>query len=213
MKWDGVILTVLLALSAVVQLPAQTVTLNMNEAPNQLLNGLVINKGGLGFTFSNPSAFLHFNVTSGLGAVTYVADPVIQGNNSPLGVAFSVPIANFQFGMVVESNVLVGSIATVALFNNSGTPFATLSANSTLADPFAEGQFTYNGGLGPVTNILITPTGNGFTAFSFDNLTVTAAPPTPPGTAGVPVASPLSLGIIAICLAGITMLMLRQQAA
>jgi len=101
-------------------------------------------------------------------------------------------------------------MANLTLFNNStqlGPPIPIVP-NPSLADLTSENQFTYTGALGPVTNIVITPTNNGFTALSFDNLTITAAP-----TVGaVPAASPLTLAITAICLAGLTLLLLRKQA-
>ena len=180
----------------------------MGEVSTQSINGLVVNKGGISFTFSNPAGNLFYNQSNG-GTLTYVQDPTIEGGTSAFGVAFSAPVYTVQFGLAVSTSSPVATMATVALFYNSTTAFATFPLGSSLTDPFAEGQFTYNGALGPVTNILITPTGTGFTALGFDNLTVTTSPI---GVA-VPAASPLTLALTGICLAGLTLLLLRKRAA
>lgn len=192
------------------------VTLTMDSADGvsgtPFIDGLIVNKGGMTFTFSDPSHTLKYNFPSVVGAGTYVQDPTIEGNNSAFGVAFSAPVSTVRFGFVVSSQGPVAQMATVALFNNSAVPFATISLASSLVDPFAEAQFVYNGAQGPVTNILVTPTPSGnFTAMAFDNLVVDTGSSGPPGTPAVPAASPLALGIAAIGLAGLTMLLLRKQ--
>ena len=194
-----------------------TVTLTMDTADGvsgtPFIDGLIVNKGGMTFTFSNPSHTLKYNFPSTIATETFVQDPTIEGNNSAFGVAFSVPVSTVSFGFLVSSQNPVAQMATVALFNNSAVPFATIPLASSVVDSFAEGQFVYNGAQGPVTNILVTPTPSGnFTAMAFDNLTVTPVPVVP-GTPAVPAASPLALVIAAIGLAGLTMLLLRKQSA
>jgi len=129
-----------------------------------------------------------------------------------VAIAFSAPVTNIQFGMQVSTFSAVPTMATVALYNNSATPFTTIPLGSSLSDPFAEGQFTYSGG--PVTNILITPQGGpGITAFSLDNLTVVSSPPPVPPESTVPAVSPLALAVTAVLLLGLSMLVLRRRPA
>jgi hypothetical protein len=149
-----------------------TITLTMDEVATQPINGLSVSKGGETFTFSNPLGTLFYN-SVGPGSVTFVQDPSIQGGTAPFGIAFSVPVNSIQFGLAELTRSPITPLATVQLFLNSIIPFATLSFNSSLADPFAEGQFNYAGG--PVSNILITPNA-GPPALAFDNLTVNTVP-------------------------------------
>jgi hypothetical protein len=105
-------------------------------------------------------------------------------------------------------------MATVALFNNN-VKIGTFELGSSLTDPFAEGQFTYDGSLGAATNMSITPhsTVNSVSIFSalvFDNLQVTAAAT---AVTNVPAASPLTLGITAVGLSGLAMLLPRKPSA
>ena len=146
---------------------AATITLTIAEVPTQPINGLVVSKGGLNFAFANPGQTLFYN-SGGPGSVTFVQDPSIQGSPSPFSIAFSSPVSSIQFGMVGLSLTLI-PLATVQLFNASSVPFATLPLNATLADPFAEGLFSFSGGA--VTNIAITPNTNPV-RLAFDNLTV-----------------------------------------
>jgi hypothetical protein len=182
------------------------------------IDGLVVTKGGISFTFSDlqiSGSLLQYNLP-GTGSETFVKQPVIGGRSQNFSVAFSVAVSNIQFGFSVDSSSAVASMATVALFNNN-VQITTFELPSSMTDPAAEGQFTYNGSLGPVTSMSITPhsTVNGvpiFGAVVFDNLQVTEAP-VGGGVGSVPAASPLSLAIAAICLTGLTMLLLRKQRA
>jgi hypothetical protein len=100
-------------------------------------------------------------------------------------------------------------MANVTLFNNGtqlGSPISFGSSHT--GTGFVEGQFIYNGSLGPVTRILLTPPPGQSFAVTFDNLTVT-----PAGSTTVPAATPFTLALTAICLAGLTLLLLRRQAA
>jgi hypothetical protein len=183
----------------------------MDEVPNQPIDGLVVTKGGINFTFAAANLNIQYNRLTHAPPETYVQDPVISGTNAPFSVAFSVPVSNLQFGYATGSTSPVATLATVDLFNNSAVPFKTVSFGSTLTDPLAETLFIYDGSSGPVTNMTITPANPGLGALIFDNLTITPAPPTPPPT--VPAATPLTLAITAISLAGFTMLLLRKLPA
>lgn len=163
MRVHYALILVLFAASAA---KADTVTLTMDEVPNQLINGLTVIKGIESFTFTDPSNTLSYN-SAGPGTVTFVQDPSIQGGNVPFSVAFSVPVNFIQFGLA-ESFLTPLSGALVTLSNGSN-----LSFDLSLADPFAEGQFTYSGA--PVTGFLLTPV-SGPGALAFDNLTVTTVP-------------------------------------
>ena len=163
---------VILALALVSSTTAATVTLTMDEVASQAINGLTVSKGGESFTFSNPSGTLFYN-SGGPGSVTFVQDPSIQGTTAPFGIAFALPVYSIRFGLAELISAPVTGMATVNLFFNSVVPFATISFNSSLVDPFAEGQFTFSGG--PVSNILITPN-VGPSNLAFDNLTVNTTP-------------------------------------
>jgi hypothetical protein len=209
MKAKALILAAVLASIAM----GAPVTLTMNEVANQAINGLAVTKGGITFSFTASDPSLMYNVVTGAPAETFVQDPTIEGNNGTVTIVFSVPVSTVQFGMLVNSSAAVATMATVSLYNNSATPFATFPLGSSLIDPFAEGQFTYNGSQGPVTRITITPTGSSFSVMALDNLTVVSAPVIPPPASGVPAASPLALAITAILLVGLTMFLLRNQPA
>jgi hypothetical protein len=145
---------------------ADTVTLTMDEVPFQPINGLTVTKGGESFTFLDPIGTLFYN-SFGPGQVTFVQDPSIQGPLQSFDVAFSVPVTSIQFGLAeLAVSPLTGAQVTLS----SG---AALLFNLSLADPFAEGQFTYSGS--PVTGFHLTPAPGGF-ALAFDNLTVTLVP-------------------------------------
>ena len=165
----------ILAVALVSSAMAATVTLTMDEVANQPINGLTVSKGGESFTFSNPSGTLLYN-SGGPGSLTFVQDPSIQGTTAPFGIAFALPVYSIRFGLAELTPAPVTGMATVNLFFNSVVPFATMSFNSSLVDPFAEGQFTFSGG--PVSNILITPNA-GPPNLAFDNLTVNTAAPEP----------------------------------
>lgn len=174
---------------------AGTVTLTMDEVATQPINGLAVTKGGVTFTFSNPGGNYNYHSSDG-GTLTYVQDPSIEGTTGNIGVSFSVPVTSLQFGFVADRGTALSPLATVSLYNNSATPFATTPFGSTLTDPFAEALFAYSGPT-PVTNILITPNTGGAFAFAFDNLQVTTGfSPTPAPPSGVLV----GLGILALLL-------------
>ena len=161
-----------LALAVLSSAMAATVTLTMDEVAIQPINGLTVSKGGESFTFSNPLGTLSYN-SSGPGALTFVQDPSIQGTPTPFGIAFAVPVYSIRFGLAENIFAPVMGIAKVDLFFNNVLPFATLTINSSLVDPVAEGQFNFSSG--PISNILITPN-VGPPALAFDNLTVNTTP-------------------------------------
>jgi hypothetical protein len=190
--------TITAALVLVSSAMAGTVTLTMNEVPNQPINGLTVSKGGENFTFQNPSGTLFYN-SSGPGIETFVQDPSIQGSTAPFGVVFSIPVTFIQFGLAALSSSPISPMAMV-LLNFSGGGFANLSFNSSLIDPFTEGQFTYSGA--PVANMLITPPPPAIASFlAFDNLTVTT----------VPEPSTFSMLMGAAALAAVRILRLRRR--
>jgi hypothetical protein len=138
---------------------ADTVTLTMNEVPNQPINGLTVTKGGESFTFSDPIGSLFYN-SNGPGTRTFVQDPTIQGPLQSFSVAFSVAVTSIQFGLAELAIVpLTGAQVTLS----SGDTFLF---NLSLVDPFAEGQFTHSGS--PVTSFTLTPAPGAF-ALAFDN--------------------------------------------
>jgi hypothetical protein len=170
---------------------ADTVTLTMNEVPNQPINGLTVTKGGESFTFSDPIGSLFYN-SNGPGTRTFVQDPTIQGPLQSFSVAFSVAVTSIQFGLAELANVpLTGAQVTLS----SGDTFLF---NLSLVDPFAEGQFTHSGS--PVTSFTLTPAPGAF-ALAFDNLTVTPVPGTIVG-AGLP-------GLILAC--GVLLVLARRR--
>jgi hypothetical protein len=159
---SAVLASLLLLLCATTAM-ATTVTLTMNEVPNQSIHNLTVTKSGVSFTFTEPTNTLLYN-SFGPGSVTYVQDPSIQGLPiRPFSVAFSEPVDFIQFGLAeLAFSPLTG--ASVLLSNGTVIPFAL-----TLLDPLPEGQFTYSGV--PVTGFTLTPAPGGL-AMAFDNLTV-----------------------------------------
>jgi hypothetical protein len=206
----------ILILAAVLSLSASgaTVTVTMDEPEavvNTPINGVTIAKPGISFTFSNPGGNLLFRDAATCGSEFFVQGACITGANATLTVTFSVPVSTFQFGLEVNSTLPIAAMANVTLFKN-GTPLGPgTSLGSSRVDTFAEGQFIYDGSLGPVTSIVITPTptNTNFTNLLFDNLTVTVTP----NLLATPAASPFALALTAICLCGLTMLLLRKQRA
>ena len=173
---------------------AATVTLTMDEVAPRPVNGLVINKGGITFTFANAGGNATYNTPIGT-ALTFLQDPVIDSPDEPFSVVFSLPVNSVTFGMAAARDLPATPIATISLFNGS-TLIATSPLNSTLTDPFAEGQFTYSSTTTPVTKIVITPGTSGFSDVAFDNLTVTTtAVPT-----SVPTLSWTGIGVLCAAL-------------
>lgn len=158
---------------------ADIITLTMDEVSTRPINGLVVTKGGLNFTFTNPAGTLFYN-SGGPGTVTFVQDPSIQGTPSIFGVVFSAPVYSVQFGLAELASGLI-PLATVDLFNGSATPFATLPLSATLSDPFSEGRFTFSGAA--VTDIRVTPNTT-VLALAFDNLAISTTPVPEPTSVG-----------------------------
>src|SRR4051812_3390763 len=77
---------------------ADTITLNMTEAPSQLIDSLTVSKGGLNFSFTNPDRTLSYN-SGGPGNMTFIQDPSVAGGSSQFGVMFSGEVSSVQFGM------------------------------------------------------------------------------------------------------------------
>ncbi len=166
---------------------AAPVTLTMDEAPIALLDGLVISKGGIDFTFSNPAGTLVYR-SAGPGNVTYINDPSVQGPASVFSVTFSTPVDFVQFGMAESIGTALPGVG-VLLSNGSN-----LTLDLTLLDPFAEGQFTYSGS--PILGFTVTPVGIGQYALAFDNLTVNPV-------SGVP--EPATIALLGTALGGIAL--------
>ena len=181
-----------------------TVTLTMDEVGFQAINGLAVPKGGITFTFSDASGNLNYDSPSA-GTLTYVQDPSIGGSPDVFGVTFSAPVSSIQFGMVGgPQHTPATPIATVKLYNGA-TLITTLALNSSLTDPFPEGQFSYSSAT-PVTSITITPAVT-FDVIGFDNLTVTYTPSTP----AVPATSSWTLALMTLGIVGLGGYALRRS--
>jgi hypothetical protein len=168
--------TLAVALACLSSTFAASVTLTMDEVPNQLINGLVVIKGGISFTFSDPGLGDSYNALNG-GQMTYVQDPSLEGPAADVfSVTFSQPMFDVFFGMAESTSVAPGGqLASVNLYNGA-TLLGTQTFNSTLVDPFDEGEFIYQGSLGLVTSIQITPNNTGSPDMAIDNLFVNTAP-------------------------------------
>ncbi len=152
---------------------AVPVTLTMDEVGLQLIDGLTVTKGGESFTFANASQTLLYD-SGGPGNTTYINDPSIQGGLSSFSVVFLIPVDAIQFGLAeATSSLLTG--AQVTLFSGA-TQVGLYNFDLNLADPFAEGQFSWSGS--PVTAMTIAPAA-GAAALAFDNLTVNTVVPEP----------------------------------
>jgi hypothetical protein len=167
--------TLAVALACLSSAFAGSVTLTMDEVPFQPINGLAVTKGGITFTFSDPGLGDSYNTSNG-GQMTYVQDPSLEGPATDVfSVTFSVPMFDVIFGMAESTSVAPGAqLASVNLYNGA-TLLGTQTFNSTLVDPFDEGQFIYQGSLGLVTSIQITPN-IAAPAMAIDNLFVATAP-------------------------------------
>lgn len=193
----------LLALACASVAMGATVTLTMDEVSLQPINGLAVSKGGITFTFSDAGGNLNYDSPSA-GTLTYVQDPSIGGSPEMFGVVFSVPVNSIQFGMVGgPQHTPATPIATVKLYNGA-TLITTLALNSSLTDPYPEGQFSYSSGT-PVTSMTITPNVV-FDVMGFDNLVVTYTPSTPT----VPATSSLTLALMTLGIVGLGGYALRR---
>jgi hypothetical protein len=168
--------TLAVALACLSSAFAGSVTLTMDEVPTQAINGLVVTKGGITFTFSDPGLNDFYNSPNG-GQMTYVQDPSLEGQAADVfTITFSAPMFDIFLGMAESTMVAPGAqLASVNLYNGV-TLLGTQTFNSTLADPFDEGQFIYQGSLGLVTSIQITPNNTGTPAMAIDNLFVATSP-------------------------------------
>jgi hypothetical protein len=192
----------LLVLACVSTAMANTVTLTMDEVTTQPINGLAVTKGGITFTFSDAGGNLNYD-TVGAGILTYEQDPAITGPPEPFVVAFSVPISTIQFGMSGgPQHTPATPIATVSFYNGA-TLITTVALNSSLTDPYPEGQLNYTSAT-PVTSMTVTPS-TVFVAIGFDNLRVTT--PSLP----VPAASPLTLALMTLGIVGLGGYALRRR--
>src|SRR6476469_823950 len=90
---------------------ADIITLTMDEAPTQLIDGLTVSKGGLEFSFRNPDGTLAYN-SGGPGNTTFIQDPSITGGSSVLSVTFSAPVSTVQFGLAEIIGTAGGQLAT-----------------------------------------------------------------------------------------------------
>lgn len=174
-----------LLLLAVTSAMATPVTLTMDEVPLQPINGLTVTKGGIGFTFRDPTNTLFYH-SGGPGVVTYVQDPSIQGPNVPFSVSFSIPVNFIQFGLA-ELAVQQLTGAQVTLSDGTNHSFDLL-----LTDPFSEGQFTYSGAF--VTGFRLTAV-SGPPNIAFDNLTVDSTAPVPEPSSLLLLASGLTIAL------------------
>lgn len=164
--------TLVLAVAFVSNAWAAQAVLTMDEVAAQPINGLSITKTGFTFVFAD-TAGATYDTPNG-GQMTYTQDPTIEGLSAGevITVTFSLPALSIRFGMA-QSTVQAAPVqlASVGLYNGA-TLLATRTFNSTLHDPFVEGQFAYSGELGPVTSIHITPAPGPGIAFAIDNLLV-----------------------------------------
>jgi hypothetical protein len=136
---------------------------------SQPINGLSVTKGGVTFTFADLAGAIYNS--PGPGQETYVMDPSIVGNSGGevVSVLFSQAFNEVQFGLALNTNSPVASMATVSLFN-SGSLVLTTTFASSRSDSFTEGLFVYVGA--PVDSIKITPNSIDASAFALDNLGV-----------------------------------------
>jgi hypothetical protein len=202
------ILTGIFASAAV----AQVVELRMNEVPFQAVNGLSVTKGGITFSFTDTSG-ASFNASNG-GNLTYTQDPVIEGQTSGelLTVNYSVPVYTIQFGLALSSSNLPTTMATVTLFHGATAlgsyEIPALCPNAALgcgSDSFTNGQYNYNGALGPVTSMTVQMNGPAASAFGLGELFVDLGP------AVIPAARPITLTFLGMLLAGLAVFLQRKQ--
>jgi hypothetical protein len=149
------------------------VILTMDEVPFQPINNLMVTKGGVTFTFTDTN-MANYN-SAGPGIVTYVQDPSIEGFTQAqiVGITFSQAFNVVQLGLALETMAPTSPLATVNLYNGATLVLST-TFDSSLVDPFAEGEFRYSGAA--VNRITITPN-TVAPFFSLDNLFVNTPEP------------------------------------
>jgi hypothetical protein len=196
----------LLVFACVSTAMATTVTLTMDEVAAQPINGLAVTKGGITFTFSDVGGGLSYD-TVGPGILTYEQDPAITGPPDQFGVAFSVPVTTIQFGMSAGPTNASGTPLATVRFYNGATLITTVTLNSSLRDPYPEGQLNYTSAT-PVTSMTVTPAPDTFAEIGFDNLQVTTPAAPPPA---VPATSPVTLALMMLGIVGLGGCALRRR--
>ncbi|MHC4558541.1 MAG: hypothetical protein ACYTFW_08945 [Planctomycetota bacterium] len=156
------------------------VTLTFGELPLQPVDGLSYMGVTFGFTVGgSPSTDALYN-TIGPGAVTYLQDPVLEGDAAGiLTLDFGpLPTDQLQFGIALNTYNAVTAGYTVELFDTSLVSLGTFSGNTYPLIVWAEDQFTYSGA--PISRAVIDFNEQAVTRFAVDNLTfnpVTAPAP------------------------------------
>jgi len=133
------------------------------------LDGLTIK----GVTFADNGGALIG--VGGPGSVTYVNDPSSVAIAGEVTMTFAAPTNNLSFGMAFSSHAAVPNAASISLFDSGSNLIGTFALDALLVDPFAEGQFIYNGPSFIKTATITTNfAGEGY---ALDNITFDAAPP------------------------------------
>lgn len=175
---------VCLAVAAASGMLAGTVTLTMDEVPQQYINGLTVTKGGESFTFSDPGNTLQYDFTVP-GTQDYLANPGIAGGVEPFGVNFSIPVDSVQFGLAETSIDPLDGVGVI-LFDGSTEVLSTTFDLIDTGHPAVENLFTWTGQPGQeatsieidpaaITNPVIGPDGPVSLA-GIDNLSVDPVP-------------------------------------
>jgi hypothetical protein len=152
------------------------VILTMDEVPFQPINGLSVTKGGVTFNFTDTTG-ADYDAASA-GQEVYTQDPVIEGQSGSevITISWSQLFTMVQFGLVLNTQGPISSMATVSLFDGATlVSTSTFSGSQLGSDSFSEGLFTYAGA--PVNNIVIAPNSSEASAFGLDNFEVTTPEP------------------------------------
>lgn len=165
----------LIAFFAVSSAMAGMVTLEMDEVPNQIIDGLTVTKGGESFTFSDPGQKYQYNFTV-QGTQKYLTNPGIAGfTTEAFGVSFSTPVDSVEFGMAELSTTEIDGVGVTLYDGNAVVSSSSFDLLNT-GNPAVEALFSWQATDGQqVTSIEITPV-PGYPITGIDNLSVDPVP-------------------------------------
>ena len=160
---------------------ARAVTIDFSEDPpgTVAVDGLTFNGVTFGFSIGGISSSDATFGGVGPGALTYVDDPVLEGDAAGILVLdLSTASKSFSFGVALSAFSDLSPGFTVELFDTSLTSLGVTGVNTSPLISATEGQFTYSGV--PVSRILLDFDESSAGRFAFDNLDY--APVPEPGT-------------------------------
>lgn len=125
---------------------AQATTITMDELDEQSVNGLSLK--GAHFSFAiDGSASLDARINaSGVGALTYVQDPSLEGSTAGvLSIDFAQAVNTISFGVALSSEFELQDAALIRLVAADATPIADQWVSTLPLILFSEARYEYTG--------------------------------------------------------------------